>query len=263
MGLLYGAEQGIQTGLNGDLMGPVWGSCVGLMMVPLSFSHHAGHFDLTGLCMASSSLLNWAPVQGCMGTLNGAIWGSHMGMLLVLLDSSHHANKFDTWLISLWLTVLFWMALLYRAEWGSCMGLNSGWMGPVWGSHTGMILVPKEPSHCANHFDTWLISVWPMVLAQCYPSNPTQPFPGWPSWLQVKLDWPGWWWSLPPEVIHLILDEAWSSPTWVMYHMGTMCCLIYWPHRMSLLLLSFCLGAQGRCCTYQVMQFGYHPKHLT
>ena len=124
MGVLNRAVRGMNGGCTGQLYRADLDT---IELISMSWSFWClAHFPMT-----DSSLLNGAPVQGlwtwvlngAVRGLNGAIQGGLMGLILVPLNSSHCADRFDIWLIFLWLMVLFWMGILYRAVRGLWMGL--------------------------------------------------------------------------------------------------------------------------------------------
>ena len=161
--------------------------------------------------------------MGAYGVDFGTIWGSHMGLILVPLNGGSLSWSF--WYLIILIPSSFSYDWRFSFEWGSCMGILNGgseqghmrleWgPGILWGFWTGqsygaviwswfwyhwiqlIMLIILIPS---SFFDTWLIflgAVWgtdgSCIVLCISASHQTQPCLGWPSWLQVKLNLPGW-----------------------------------------------------------------------
>ena len=162
MGLLHGAEW--WTGLYGAWMGlhrdelnrAKWG--LNGAWMGQSYGADLGPIWLGSLCWSFWYLPCFSLTTSCH--LNGATWGLNGAT---------------------------------QAEWWT--GPNRGQMGPKWGSCMGLILVPYDSAHLPDHFDAWLVFLWPLVAIWMGPYGAWMGLHGAEQWMGPYGDWTGPKWA--------------------------------------------------------------------
>ena len=157
---------------------------------------YLAHFSMTNVLLWMVGLNGWMVGLNSNNLAVLHVLNIHMELILVPMNSwlvmliilIPGSFLYDQWFFFEWWG---WMVghewLNGRSEWLNVLAILH-----VLNIHMELILVPMNSAHHADCFDTWLVFLWLMVLAQYSASHQKLPCLGWPFWLQVKFDWPGW-----------------------------------------------------------------------